>query len=100
MTVILWQADLRDAMLARPCVCLSQVGVLLKRLSESGWLMAWGLPSIYPTVCNKEIQVPSKIWVLPSGTLLRTMGFENFATAYRSSKRVINLAGERWMLRA
>jgi len=27
-------------------------------------------------------------------------GLENFATAYRSSKRVINLARERWTLRA
>jgi len=41
MTVILWQADLRDAMLARPCVCLSQVGVLLKRLSE--YRLAYGM---------------------------------------------------------
>ena len=40
---------------------------------------------------NKEIQVPSKIRVglLPSGIFLQTLDLENFATAYRSSKRVI-----------
>jgi len=31
--------------------------------------------------------------------LLKTLDIENFATAYRSSKRVTNLVRERWMLR-
>ena len=44
----------------------------------------------------KETQVSTKIRVLPSGT----PNLENFATAYRSSKRVINLAQERLTLRA
>ena len=32
-------------------VCLSQVGVLLKRLNESGWFLACELPSTCPTLC-------------------------------------------------
>jgi len=49
------------------CVCLSQVGVLLKRMNESGWFLARQLHLTYPTLCYKEIHVPSKIRVLPSG---------------------------------
>ena len=64
-------------------VCLSQVGVLLKRLNESGWFLAWELHSTYPTLCYKEIHVPSKIRVLSSGILLQTLDLENFATASR-----------------
>jgi len=52
------------------CVRLSQVGVLLKRLNESGWFLAKELHSTYPTLCYKEIHVPLKIRVLPSGILL------------------------------
>ena len=32
-------------------VRLSQVGVLLKRLNESGWFLACELPSTRPTLC-------------------------------------------------
>ena len=64
-------------------VCPSQVGVLLKRLNESGSFLAWELRSPYPTLCCKEIHVPSKITVLPSGILLQTLDLENFATASR-----------------
>ena len=76
-------------------VRLSQVGVLSKRMNESGWFLARELHSTYPTLCYKEIHVPSKIRVPPSGILLQTLDLENFATSYRSSKRVINLARER-----
>ena len=46
---------LRDAMLARVlvsyclsvCVCLSEVGFLVKQLSESSWFLAWELPSMH-----------------------------------------------------
>ena len=48
------------------------------------------LLSTYSTLCSKEIYVPTKIPVLPSGTLSQTPDFKNFATAYRSSKRAIN----------
>ena len=41
------------------CLCLSQVGVLSKRLNESGWFLARELPSTNPTLCCNEIQVPS-----------------------------------------
>ena len=90
----------RDAMLARVlamalCLCLSQVRVLSKRLNESGWFLAWDRLSTCPTLSYKEMQVLSKIRVLSSGTLLQTMDLEHFATAYRSSKRVINLARAR-----
>ena len=64
-------------------VRLSQVGVLSKRMNESSWFWAWGLHSTYPTLCCKEIHVRSKIRVLPSGILLQTLDFENFATASR-----------------
>jgi len=76
-------------------VRLSQVGVISKRTNESGWFLAWELHSTYPTLCYKEIHVTSKIRVLFSGILLQTLDLENFATAYRSSKRVINFARER-----
>jgi len=39
-------------------------------------------PSTYATLCFKEIKVPPKIRVLPSGTLSQTLDFENFATAH------------------
>jgi len=81
-------------------VCLSQVGVLSKQVNESGWFLAWGLHSTYPTLCCKEIHVPSKMRVLLSGILLQTLDLENFATAYRSSKRAINLDRERCTLTA
>ena len=64
-------------------VCLSEVGVILKRLNESGWFLAWELHSAYPTLCYKEIHVPSKIRVLPSRILLQTLDLKNFATASR-----------------
>ena len=70
-------------------LCLSQVCVLSKRLNEPGCFWVWNLPSIYRTLCYKEIQVPSKIKVLPPGTLVQTLNVETFATAYRSSKRVV-----------
>ena len=52
------------------------------------------------TLYCKETQVTSKIRVLPSGTLLQTRDLKFFATANGSPKRVINLARERWTLRA
>jgi len=87
------------------CVCLSVCLSVTSPCSVEtdkriGWFLARELPSTCPTVCFKEIQVPSKIRVLPSVTLLQTLDLENFATAYRSSKRVIDFARERWTLRA
>jgi len=77
----------RDAMLARyvlsscvcPSVCPSQACIVIvsKRLDDSSWHVTWQLSSTYPTLCCKEIRVPPKIRILPSGTL-------HFATASRS----------------
>ena len=55
-----------DAMLARVlamtlCLCLSQVGVLLKWLDGLSWFLACRLLSTYTTLCYKEIQVFAKI---------------------------------------
>ena len=57
--------------------------------------VAWEPPSTYLILCKKEIRVSPKIRVLPSGTLFQTPDFKKFAWAYRSSKRVIDLARER-----
>jgi len=62
--------------------------------------LACRLVLAYPALCCKEIQVSSKIRVLPRGTLSQTPDLENFASAYRSLKWVINLARQWWMLRA
>jgi len=75
-----------------PCLSLSQVGVLSKRLNESSWfwtqrlcsVIVWGNSGISK---NKR---PS-LWNFAPN-------FENFATA--SSKRAINLARQRRTLRA
>ena len=58
-------------------------------------LLAWRLPSTYPTLCCKEIRVTPKISVLPSGTLSQTLDVENFATVSRSSLGVVNEAHRR-----
>ena len=51
----------RDAMLAMSvCVCLSQVGVLSKRLDGSSWCLVCRLLSTSPTLCCEEIQVTTK----------------------------------------
>jgi len=50
------------------CLCLSQVGVLLKWLNNLGWFHAWKLLSTYRTLCFKEIWVPPEIRVHPSRT--------------------------------
>jgi len=51
------------------CVCLSvrlsQVGVLSKGLNGLIWFLAWRLLSTSPILCFKEIQVSTKIKVLP-----------------------------------
>ena len=83
------------------CVCCHKSVFYRNGLNESGWILARELPSTYPTLCCKEIQIPSSLlWLLSSESLLQTRDLENFASAYRSSKRVIYLARERWTLRA
>jgi len=59
------------------------------------------LPSAFATLGYKEIRISRKTTILPSGTLSQTPDSkENFASAYRSSKRVVDLARESWTLRA
>jgi len=73
------------AMALSLCLCLSQVGILSKRLNELGWFLAWKLVSTYPILCFMDIQVPSKIRVLSPGTLLQT---PDEACYQRSSRNV------------
>jgi len=56
-------------------VCLSQAGIVSKRLEGSSWFLACRLPSICPTLFCEEVRIPTKKRVLPSGTFskLRTM---------------------------
>ena len=85
----------RDAMLARVlavamcpsvCPCLSVTSRSSIETPERIELVfCLESFSTYPALCCKEIQIPTKIWVLPSGTLSQTPGFKKFATVYRSS---------------
>jgi len=65
-------------------LCLTQVGVLSKRLNKPSWFLACELPSTHVTLCYKEIRVSPKIRILPSGTLSLTPDLENFSLVYRS----------------
>ena len=77
-------------------VCLSQVGVLSKWMDGSSWFLAFRLLSTYTTRFLKDIHMSTRIRAFPSATLSKTQDLENFASAYRSSKRAVNLARERW----
>ena len=62
-------------------VCLSVTSRCSAKTDERIWLvLAWEVPSTYPTLWHKpkEIQIPSKIRILPSGTLLQTLDLEQF----------------------
>ena len=47
-------------------------------MNELSWFLAWELSSTYPTLFFKEIWVPPKIRVLPSGTLSQILDLDNF----------------------
>jgi len=66
-------------------VCLSQVGVLSKWKDGSSWVLACRLLSTYPALCCEEIQVSTKIMVLPSGTLSHTPDSEGILLGSYSS---------------
>ena len=51
------------------CLCLLQVGDLSKRMDGLRWFLVWRLLSTCPTLCYKEIQVSTKIKVLPAENL-------------------------------
>jgi len=72
-------------------VCLSQVGVLSKRLDLSSWFYSLYLRAAYPTLWCKGIGVPSKIRVLPSGTLSQTLDLEKFRHGTSAVASVVNV---------
>ena len=77
-------------------LCLSVTSLCsIKRMNGLIWF--WGMEAflVLSTPRFKEIQVSTEISVLPSGTFSQTPDLETVATAYRSSKRVINLARDR-----
>ena len=76
------------------CVHLSQVGVLSKGMNGLIWFWHGGF-------FDQSYTVLSKFGYFENiGTLPQTLDLENFATVGRSSKCVVNLARERWTLRA
>ena len=72
-------------LLVCPSVCLSQAGIVAKRLEESSWFLAWRLPSNYPTLCCKEIWASPEIRVLPSGAMSQLQKISS-----RQVDRVVN----------
>jgi len=54
--------------------CLSQLDVLSTWMDGSSWFLA-----CRPRLCYKEIQISTKIWVLPFGTLSVTPDLENMS---------------------
>jgi len=74
-----------------PSVRVPQAGIVSKLLARS-LVLAWMFPSTYPTLLLKKlIHVCTEINVFSSGTLSQTLDFTTFATARRSSQRVVNL---------
>ena len=78
-------------------VCLSQVGVLSKRLNESDCFLVRVLPSTYLTLCYKTILIRPEIKLLPSGTLFQSRGLGKFhhgisivKTFYQLSSRKVD----------
>ena len=78
-------------------VCLSQVGVLSKRLNESDCFLVRVLPSTYLTLCYKTILIRPEIKLLPSGTLFQSCGLGKFhhgisivKTFYQLSSRKVD----------
>jgi len=96
----------RDAMLARvlamapcPCLCLSVTSrCSIETDRRNNLVLAWGLLSTSPTLYFMEIQVSTKIRVLPSGTFFLNSGLRKFRHGISIVERAINLARERWSL--
>jgi len=83
-----------DCLSACVCVCLSQVGVLSKRLNKSDCFLSWELLLIYTTLCYKEIQVLSKARVLP-WKFAPNCGLRKFPHSISSVKACYNLSSRR-----
>jgi len=67
------------------CVCLSQVGVLLKWLDGSSWFFGMEASFDQSTLCFKEIQVSTKMRVLFSGIFFLNSGLRKFRRGNRPS---------------
>ena len=65
-----------------PSVLSTQAGI--ETTGRIELVLAWRLPSTYPTLCYKKIWVSQKTGVLSFETLFQTPDLENFATASRS----------------
>ena len=65
-------------------VCLSQAGIVSKRLEGSSWFLACRLPSTCPTLFCEEVRIPTKKKGTSLWNFLQTADYENFATASRS----------------
>jgi len=65
---------------------MTQAGIVRKRLNRSSSFLAQRLPSAYPTLRWKGIELSPKLRALPSGTLTQSLDLENFATARRSHR--------------
>jgi len=70
-------------------ICCRRVSVRHSLILYGRIELVFGMKAFftYATLCCKEIRVPPKIRVLPSGTLLQILNVENFATAGRSRCR-------------
>ena len=102
----------RDAMLARvfatalcPSVCLSVCLSVTSRCSikrdvRVNLVLALKLLSTSHTLCFKEIQVFTKIGALLSGTFFLNSGRRKLCHGILILERAINLARERWTLKA
>jgi len=69
-------------------ICLSQVGVLSKRVDESSWFLAWRLLSTSPTLRYKEIQVST--FVPKSGLIKFRRSKSIVETRYQISSRKVD----------
>ena len=75
------------------------VCVLLKRINESDWFLAWELHSTYPTLCYKEIHIFSKkgtaLWNFAPNSRLRKFrhGISIVEACYQLSSRKVDAQG-------
>ena len=79
----------------RVCVCVRVCRSSIETDERIELPLAWELPSTYPirfVVKKNSGTSKNKVSLLPSGTLFQTPDLKNFATVYRSSKYIINLA--------
>jgi len=86
----------------RPCVCLclSPVGVLSTQMNDRAGVFGTAASfHLSHTVLKANSCTSKNKGTSVRNFVTRTLQSENFASAYRPSKRVINLARERWTLR-